>query len=235
MKYCAVCHTDAVRNGGLTLEHFDAAFPDPGVAAMIVSKLNGGALGASGLPMPDKAAQAAFQSAMTEAAAGAKRWVVHKGPDQATQAPTLSASIVRELPSWSNGPNPDLYRLTLTCRADTGEAEMQLAWSPDVAKDNTVLTAAVDQRAPVAYKVAGQETYGNGMAGTSGPGAVVLYTTQNAKNAGSESSSGAILPSQTLTVRNLFPNETVVFPFNELSQGVRQELSVCFAGGGVSR
>jgi hypothetical protein len=38
-KYCVVCHTDAHMNGGLSLEHFDAAHPDPGVAAMLVSKL----------------------------------------------------------------------------------------------------------------------------------------------------------------------------------------------------
>jgi hypothetical protein len=24
-RYCAVCHTDAAKNGGLSLEHFDAA------------------------------------------------------------------------------------------------------------------------------------------------------------------------------------------------------------------
>src|ERR1039458_714546 len=37
--YCAVCHTDASRNGGLSLEHFDAAHANPGVAAMLLSKL----------------------------------------------------------------------------------------------------------------------------------------------------------------------------------------------------
>jgi hypothetical protein len=26
-KYCAVCHTDVHRNGGLSLQHFDAAHP----------------------------------------------------------------------------------------------------------------------------------------------------------------------------------------------------------------
>jgi hypothetical protein len=29
-KYCAVCHSDAHMNGGLSLQHFDAAYPDPG-------------------------------------------------------------------------------------------------------------------------------------------------------------------------------------------------------------
>ena len=32
-KYCAVCHTDAARNGGLSLEHFDAAQAPPSLMA----------------------------------------------------------------------------------------------------------------------------------------------------------------------------------------------------------
>jgi hypothetical protein len=79
-KYCAVCHTDAVRNGGLSLEHFDAAHAAPSLMAMLLSKLTsgvlmetakaavsdpnaaavvdqkmkGGAMGAAGIPIPDK-------------------------------------------------------------------------------------------------------------------------------------------------------------------------------------
>ena len=41
-KYCAVCHTDAARNGGLSLEHFDAAQASPSLTAMLLSKLTGG-------------------------------------------------------------------------------------------------------------------------------------------------------------------------------------------------
>ncbi len=41
-KYWGVCHTDAVRNGGLSLEHFDAAQAAPSLAAMMVSKLTSG-------------------------------------------------------------------------------------------------------------------------------------------------------------------------------------------------
>src|SRR4051794_10125534 len=78
-KYCAVCHTDAARSGGLTLEHFDAAQAAPSLAAMMVSKLTSGvplavvrtaasdpgaaaivahkmktgAMGAAGIPRPD--------------------------------------------------------------------------------------------------------------------------------------------------------------------------------------
>jgi hypothetical protein len=43
-KYCAVCHTDAQRNGGLSLQHFDAAHPDAGVSAMVLGKLKTGTI-----------------------------------------------------------------------------------------------------------------------------------------------------------------------------------------------
>src|SRR5579872_6892013 len=70
-KYCAVCDTDASMNGGLTLEHFDAAKVDPSLAAMLVSKLKGKALGAAGLPLPEKATQDALEAALTAESAGA--------------------------------------------------------------------------------------------------------------------------------------------------------------------
>src|SRR5256885_1745355 len=43
-KYCAVCHTDAAKNGGLSLENFDAAQAPPSLTAMLLSKLTGGVL-----------------------------------------------------------------------------------------------------------------------------------------------------------------------------------------------
>ena len=42
-KYCVVCHNDAHVNGGLSLEHFDAAQPDPSLVAMTISKVGMGA------------------------------------------------------------------------------------------------------------------------------------------------------------------------------------------------
>ena len=41
-KYCTTCHTDAARNGGLSLEHFDATDAAPSLTAMMLSKLTGG-------------------------------------------------------------------------------------------------------------------------------------------------------------------------------------------------
>src|SRR4051812_30485755 len=72
--YCAVCHTDAARNGGLTLQHFDAAQAPPDLIAMLLSKLNSGAMGAAGIPVPDKATEQAFKDALSAESAGAQDW-----------------------------------------------------------------------------------------------------------------------------------------------------------------
>src|SRR5438270_4865108 len=73
-QYCAVCHTDAARNGGLSLQHYDAARRDPALAAMILSKLNNGAMGAAGQGVPDKLSQTAWLDSTKEQAAGATEW-----------------------------------------------------------------------------------------------------------------------------------------------------------------
>jgi hypothetical protein len=214
-KYCAVCHTDAHPNGGLSLQHFDAAHPDPGVAAMMLGKLKTGAIGAAGLKIPDDATVRAWISAMSAEAAGANRWRVNRTEDPAAKGSILSASIVREVPSAVSADVPDSYRLTLTCRADTHEGKMELAWSPGAPKTGQVLSALVDGKTLSTYTVAGSEKMGNGQSGSSGPGSIMLHTG---------------LPADTLTIRDALPKETVVFPFSELAQEERQGLSACFTG-----
>ncbi len=206
-KYCAVCHTDAIPNGGLSLEHFDAARPDPGLIAMIVSKLKSKALGASGQPLPDKVTQDLLQSTLAVESFGAERWFVDH------QAVVLTANLVAATPSTKSDGEPDLFRLTLTCRADTHEGAMQVAWSPGVPKSGQVVSAAVDGGAPVAYKIEGMEKMGNGQAGESGPGSVQLRLP---------------LPARQLAVSNTFGDETVLFPFDGLSESARRGLAVCF-------
>src|SRR5216684_9424267 len=59
-KYCAVCHTDAAKNGGLSLEHFDAAQAPPSLTAMLLSKLTGGVLLKTVRDAPSNASAAAL-------------------------------------------------------------------------------------------------------------------------------------------------------------------------------
>jgi hypothetical protein len=224
-QYCGVCHDDAHRNGGLSLQGFDAANPDPGVVVMLISKLKTGALGAAGLKPPDQATTDALIGALSAKTAGAHNWSVHRTQDAATRAPVLTASMVQEVPSTiPNAPVPDFYQLTLTCRLDTRKGAMQLAWSPAVPENGRVLSVAADGKAAVAYKVEGTEKMGNGASGNSGPGAILLSTTKK----GAAAPHLDVLPVQNLTVSNAFPNETVVFPFGGLDASVRESLAACF-------
>ena len=106
-----------------------------------------------------------------------------------------------------------MFRLTLTCNADTHQSGMQVASSPGVPKSGQAISAAVDGGAPVTYKIEGVEKMGNGQAGASGPGSVQL---------------GLPLPARQLAVSSIFGDETVLFPFDGLSETARRGFSVCF-------
>jgi hypothetical protein len=225
-KYCAVCHDDAHRNGGLSLQHFDASHVEPSLAAMMVSKLKSGAMGAAGIARPDAATQDAFLDVLTAQSAGANEWVLTRTQDPVTQTALLTASIVLDVPS-----TPELYRLKLTCRPDTREAEMQLSWSPNPGEPGRAMSVEVDGSHVVTHPIEGREKMGNGSKTndgkdvTTGPAAAMLYTTHPSSGAPNLTMP---LPKRTLTVSKLFPNETVVFPFDRLTDGIRREVSACF-------
>ncbi|HVB39247.1 MAG TPA: DUF1595 domain-containing protein, partial [Vicinamibacterales bacterium] len=70
-QYCVGCHDDAQMTGGLSLEKFDAAHPDPSVAAMMVGKLKAGAMPPAGMPRPDSTTVSTFLTALSAEAVGA--------------------------------------------------------------------------------------------------------------------------------------------------------------------
>jgi mono/diheme cytochrome c family protein len=211
-KYCAVCHTDAAKNGGLSLQHYDAAQPDPALAAMLLSKLRGGAMGAAGIGTPDPATRQAWVAATTAQAAPSKSWTVIR------TAPVFSASIVRDVPPRQSEPNAPLYRLTLTCNTATHRGEIQLTWSPSPQTDRTFSVSA-DGNPPIPHiLVDREEKMGNGAGVTAGVAATIL---------------NAPLPEKTLTITNLFPGETIVFPLSELDTLDRRQLAVCLAAAPV--
>jgi hypothetical protein len=212
-KYCAVCHTDAAMNGGLSLQHYDAAKRDPGLAAMILSKLNNGAMGAAGNGVPDKVAQQAWLDSTREQADGAKQWFVRR------EDGVVSASIVREVPPRKpDSTDVPVYRMRMVCNPSIGVGEMQLTWSPQPQTGRT-MTASVDGNAPVEYKIEGKESMGNGATVQAGHASILLSNGKGGRLA---------LANQSLTVRELFPGETVEFPFSEIDQRAHAELSKCF-------
>ena len=120
-----------------------------------------------------------------------------------------------------------MYRLTVSCdpnSRDAQKAKMQLSWAPAASPPGREISVAVDGKAPVILKIEAGEKEFKGAVGTMGTGAILLgaavVNTERSK---------ITLPTQTLAVSNLFPNEAVVFPFDTLPQAVRQDLAACFA------
>jgi hypothetical protein len=236
-KYCAVCHNDAMKSGGLSLDRFDAERVPPSLAAMLVSKLTsgislqvaraaasdaeaadavaksmkGGAINAAGKAVPDDATLRALITALASEATDATTWSMSRAQDPATNAPMVTASLLREAPRSATG--SEMYRLVLACNTATREGSMQLTWAP-VPKNGTV-TVTVDDAAQSTYKAegAGQMTAG----AQSGAASASVNLAVN-------------LPALSLTVSDLFPNEMVEFPFDALTPVARQSLAPCFVG-----
>jgi mono/diheme cytochrome c family protein len=211
-KYCGVCHTDRASNGGLSLEHYDAARVDPPLAAMLLSKLRNGAMGAAGLGIPDPQTQEAWVAATVAQAVGAENWTVFRAERPASNGSILSASLIREVQPRKASKDAPLYRLSMTCDETSRQGEIQLTWSPEPQTNRTFLVS-VDGQTGLAHTLAGQEKMGNGTAGTSGRASAILLTP---------------LPTKSLSITGLFEGETVVFPVDALNPHAWQELAACF-------
>jgi hypothetical protein len=205
-KYCAVCHDDAKMVGGFSLQHFDAINVDSILAAMMASKIKDGAFGASGIPMPDQATQDALRNALLMKAANVTGWTV------SSESQTLTLKNLQQVHLPINAlAESNLYSLTLTCRLDTGEAELRIAWAPgDVPKEGAVITIVADGKA-TAHKV------------SAGQGFAVLYST----SADGVTKPVGSVPEQILSIGNLFPQETASFSFDTLPTSARLAFAGC--------
>lgn len=144
-KYCSGCHSDVLMYGGLSVQHFNAAHPDPTLAAMLLNKITRGhtpqdvsaadsaevlkmmkasAMGAAGIGVPDEETQVAFSRALAQQSNGAYQWNVTW--DNSARDRTLIASILREKPSVKREGATDSYRLIVSCRAGAGRARSKL-------------------------------------------------------------------------------------------------------------
>ena len=219
-KYCAVCHTDTARNGGLSLEHYDAAQVNPALAAMLLSKLRNGAMGAAGLGIPDSDTQNAWIAATMAQAEGAKNWTVTRTEVPGSKGTVVTASIVREVAPRKHNVDRPLYRLTLACNGSSREGQIQLTWSPEP-QTNRTFSVSADGNAAIPHHLEGrEEKMGNGTVLTTGLAAVLLR---------------APVPEKSLTIIDLFPGETVVFPLGELDQVDRRQLAVCLPAAALGQ
>ncbi len=231
-KYCGSCHADALMYGGLSVQHFDAAQPDPTLTAMLLSKITNGhtpkdvsaadsaevlkmmkasAMGAAGQGVPDEETQVMFSRALAVQSKGAYDWNIRwENTGAGAQDRTLIMSILREKPSVKYEGLTDSYRLIVSCRLGTREGEIKVAWANAAPAEGQMMSVAVDSADAIQHKVEGGRAQGNG---NNGPGATALKVP---------------LPTQSLTVSNLFGDGNLVFPFGALSQATRRDLAVCF-------
>jgi hypothetical protein len=218
--------------GGLSVQHFDAARPDPTLTAMLLSKITNGhtpkdvsaadsagvlkmmresAMGAAGQGVPDEETQVMFARTLALQSKGAYEWnILWENTGASTRDRALIASILREKPSAKYEGVTDSYRLIVSCRAGTREGEIKVTWANAPAGEGQMMSVAVDSAAAFQHKVEGGRAQGNG---NNGPGATILKMP---------------LPTQSLTVSNLFGDGNLVFPFSALSQATRPDLAVCF-------
>jgi len=231
-KYCGSCHSDKLMYGGLSVEHFDATRPDPTLAAMLLSKITNGhtpkdvsaaasaevlkmmkasAMGAAGQGVPDEESQVMFSRALALQSKGAYEWNIRwENTGTSAQDRTLITSILREKPSAKNEGVTDSYRLIVSCRAGTREGEIKVAWANAPAGEGQMMSVAVDNAPAFQHKVEGGRAQGNG---SNGPGATILKMP---------------LPTQNLTISNLFGDGNLEFPFSALSQTTHRDLALCF-------
>lgn len=190
-KYCVMCHLDSAMNGGLSLEHFDAATVSPALAAILANKFTTGVpleeilqaeidpltieaieagkkMGApsvmniAGLPLPGESEINGFIVAMATKGQYANQWHVLQDGEN------ITADVVRVTAIPGIEASRELgFRLSLTCDKQNKEGEILLSWSP--APRHGELEAIVDGHAPLTFVLDHEEPMANGAPSTSPP------------------------------------------------------------------
>ena len=175
-------------------------------------------MGAAGLGIPDPATREAWVAATAAQAERAGRWTVIRSEKPGAKTHVLTASIVREVARRNSDANAPVYRLTLACDITSRKGEVQLTWSPSP-QTNRTFSVSADGNAGIPHRLEGkEERMGNGTSASTGLAAAVLK---------------APLPQQMLTITDLFPGETVVFPLSELDPADHHQLGVCLAARAI--
>ena len=88
-RYCAGCHNDKIKSGGMTLSKLDLAHVDQNadLAEKVIRKVRAGLMPPAGLPRPDLTAMSAFAGGLEEqidkaAASASKSWTAVPAPAQ---------------------------------------------------------------------------------------------------------------------------------------------------------
>jgi hypothetical protein len=222
-NYCVGCHSDRRPMGGLSLEYFDLSNADPVVASMMVTEIQNGAMGAAAIVKPDAAKITALTNTLATRAVAAERatggWTIQSFSDLQPQKLADGSYLPPPKPkitaTMQAGQSSSAYTLTITCRKtlDTSSAGITSASHMPEILLQARREVSGSGSTPLTYDVDGT------------PGRVpVSYVSQ-------PDSAGATfvipLPSRSLTIRNLFPGETVTFPFDGLSPTVRRILTTC--------
>lgn len=248
-KYCIICHLDTAMNGGLSLEHFDAATVSPPLASILVSKFTTGVpledimkseldsqiveeielgkrfgapsvMGIAGLPLPTEGEINGFIMAMAQRTSDPERWhIVEDGEEVRADIVRVTSYPVRE----DQGERDVTYRLVLTCDAVSGDGEILLTWSPVPA--NGDMEVIVDSDPMVEFVIDEQEPMANGDSGTSAPSSVVL-----AGMGKNDDHPDLSVPRKRLRIKGPLPTDEVEFSFDDLWDSDPRLLNACFSG-----
>jgi hypothetical protein len=211
---CAVCHSGEQPKGGLSVEQFDAAAPDPALARMLWVKMaKDGAISAAGGVPPDAATLERLLRELSAIAdtAPPDGWKVDVAADQAKGGHNVVTATIVQAASTTERPS-SLYGLTITCSGRTQRGEMTLA----------AYSEQMTSR-PLSPAKNGAIRFGYEVDGATGEMATLYVGPNNA----AAPMALVPIPARTLTIRDLVVGETVVFPFDRLSPVVRRQLASC--------